>query len=67
LYVANFIVIFLLLNRLGLPAGRIQAHAMNFEKYRLLLFAVLVVIALLALVSISIHSGLSGAQERFPV
>lgn len=67
LYVVNFIVIFILLNRIGFPVIGNHVYKMNWGYYRLLLFVILMVIALLALVSISIHDGMNGAQERFPV
>ncbi len=65
LYVVNFIVIFILLNRVELLVTGINIRKMNYGKYRLLLFIILVIIALLALVSISIHDGISGAHNRF--
>ncbi|HTN69343.1 MAG TPA: hypothetical protein VLZ33_07760 [Dysgonamonadaceae bacterium] len=67
LYVVNFIIIFILLNRIKLPVTGVQVDAMDFKKYRLLLFTVLLFIVLLAFVSISIHDGLGGAHDRFPV
>jgi len=67
LYVANFIIIFILMNRVEHPIVGINIRKMNFGRYRLLFFSILLFIALLALISISIHDGISGAQERFPV
>lgn len=67
LYVANFIVIFILMDTVENPIVGMNIRKMNFGKYRLLFFSILLFIALLALISISIHDGISGAQERFPV
>jgi hypothetical protein len=65
--VANFIVIFILMDTVENPIVGMNIRKMNFGKYRLLFFSILLFIALLALISISIHDGISGAQERFPV
>ncbi|SHF32169.1 hypothetical protein SAMN05444274_104417 [Mariniphaga anaerophila] len=67
LYVVNFIVIFLLLSKVDMSVAEIKVHAMHYGKYRLLFLSILLFIALLALVSISIHDELAGAQQRFPV
>jgi LPXTG-motif cell wall-anchored protein len=65
LYVVNFIVIFILLNRVEFPVVSMNIRKMNYGKYRLLFFTILVIIALLALVSTSIHDGMNGAHNRF--
>lgn len=67
LYVINFVVIFILMNKTGFPVVGIHIHTMNYNKYRLYLFCILAFIALLALMAISIHDGLNGAHDRFPV
>lgn len=65
LYVVNFVVIFFLLNQIEVPVVGMNVRKMNYGKYRLLLFGILLVIALLTLISISIHDGISGAHNRF--
>ncbi|HDR52414.1 MAG TPA: hypothetical protein ENN90_12475 [Mariniphaga anaerophila] len=65
LYVVNFIVILFLLNRVELPVVGMNIRKMNYTKYRLLFFGILLFIALLTLISISIHDGMNGAHNRF--
>jgi hypothetical protein len=66
LYVVNLAVVLLLLLKNGNPFGK-YFSAINNTRYRLLLLGVLLFIVLLALVSISLHDGMPGAHDRFPV
>jgi len=66
LYVVNLAVVLLLLYKNGNPFTMLTAE-MNYTRYRLLLLGVLLFIALLALVSISLHDGMQGSRDRFPV
>ncbi len=68
LYVANYIAIFLLLRKTASPFDeKCTVQRLNFAKYRIWLLGILIFIALLALVSVSIHDGLPGAHDRFPL
>lgn len=67
LYVINFIVILLLLNRIGNPLAEVNVHVIRYGRYKLLFFGLLVLIFFLALISIGIHDGLPGAHNRFGV
>jgi hypothetical protein len=66
LYVVNLVVVLILLYKNNSPFTA-QAAGISYTRYRLLLLGVLLFIALLALVSVSLHEGMPGAHDRFPV
>ena len=66
LYIVNLAVVLVLLNKSGNPFDG-QVASVNFVRFKLMVAAVLIIIALLALVSISMHDGMPGAHDRFPV
>lgn len=68
LYVVNYAIIFILIGIAGTPfpeSGLIRKT--DFAKYKIWFLGILIFIALLALISISIHDGLPGANYRFTV
>lgn len=65
LYVVNFIAILLLLRYIQSKRNKFIHLPMNYPVYRTAFFAILIFIALLALISVSIHDGIPGAQYRF--
>jgi hypothetical protein len=67
LYVVNFLVIFYLLNHKKTAEIIPKSKQINSKLWLTCLMAIILIILLLALISISIHNGLSGAQYRFPL
>lgn len=65
LYIVNYIVIFLLLSKLGVPVSEPHHTEVNFRSLRFWLFVIIAFIALLALFSIAVHEGLPGGHNRF--
>ncbi len=67
LYVVNFLVIGYLLSLKKPVAFSPKKQEVNRKLWLIYLIGIIVVIILLALISISIHDGIPGAQYRFPL
>ena len=67
LYVINFLVIIYLINMKKPVVFKPEEQEINSKRWLVYLIGIIVVIIFLALILISIHDGLPGAQYRFPL
>lgn len=65
LYLANYIVIMILIQYISKQGYPSINYRMNYTRFRISFFVIIILIAFLALISISIHDGLPGAHDRF--
>jgi len=65
LYVLNLFVILLLVRKQASPFSAQPVSGINYKKLTGYVFAIIVVIAILALIAVNIHGELGGAHDRF--
>ena len=65
LYIINFIIILLLLRNRKTDWTKTSFRQINYIQYRMILLGIILLLALLAIVSVNMHDGIPGAQNRF--
>ncbi len=67
LYVANIILIYLLLNMKSPAMFEVLTDKLEFKRWLMYLFLIIVFLAILSFIAINIHGEMGGAHDRFPV